>query len=188
MASPKKVEVVGEAAQAPVIDATARSSPKGQEGQRYAEDGSRCLDSAIRPSEGRGTMGRTRQVHLVSQARDVDKLAWPIRASFSTWTQTTLSVDDTREVIEALLKRRFPRILGRRKESATRRRTARPPCAESRASRRDLVGGQEQSNSNRLRRSVRDGVASYLIDDAATAFDPAGSRAGIGGSRRAPRR
>src|SRR5260370_37091070 len=98
----------------PVIDATCPLVSKvHHEAQRYATDGRDVIliGHAGHP-EVEGTMGRiTGKVHLIATPDDVAKLevADPKRLSYV--TQTTLSVDDTRSVIDAL-KQRFPGIVG----------------------------------------------------------------------------
>ena len=115
----------------PVIDATCPLVSKVHiEGQRYANQGREIIliGHAGHP-EIEGTMGRiTGRVHLISRPEEVAKLqvADPDKLAFI--TQTTLSVDDTRAVIEAL-KARFP--VDRRaripRTSATPPRTASGP-------------------------------------------------------------
>src|SRR6185437_11137397 len=98
----------------PVIDATCPLVSKVHiEGQRYANQGREIIliGHAGHP-EIEGTMGRiTGRVHLISRPEEVANLnvADPDKLAFI--TQTTLSVDDTRAVIEAL-KARFPSIVG----------------------------------------------------------------------------
>ncbi len=96
------------------------------------------------------------------QVRDPEKLAYV--------TQTTLSIDDTREVIDALV-RRFPKIQGpelkdicyatQNRQNAVRR------MADEHIDVLIVVGSKNSSNSNRLAElGTRSGVRSYLIDDA----------------------
>src|SRR5271163_2739558 len=98
----------------PVIDATCPLVSKvHSEGQRYANQGREIIliGHAGHP-EIEGTMGRiSGRVHLISKPDEVARLevADPTKLSFI--TQTTLSVDDTRSVIDAL-KARFPTIVG----------------------------------------------------------------------------
>ena len=126
--------------------------------------------------EVEGTMGRvTGKVHLVSNAADVAALRPADPARLSYVTQTTLSVDDTREIIAAL-KARFPRIAGpdvkdicyatQNRQAATRRLAAMCDAIL-------VIGADYSSNSNRLREIGQEaGTDSYLIPDAA-GFDPA---------------
>jgi 4-hydroxy-3-methylbut-2-en-1-yl diphosphate reductase len=98
----------------PVIDATCPLVSKVHiEGQRYANQGREIIliGHAGHP-EIEGTMGRiTGKVHLISRAEEVARLKVGDPDKLAFITQTTLSVDDTRAVIEAL-KTRFPSILG----------------------------------------------------------------------------
>ena len=98
----------------PVIDATCPLVAKvHREGQRYAEKG---FDIILIGHEGHpeveGTRGRIPGgVHLVQSGTDVDKLQVRDPAKVAYITQTTLSVDDTRVIIDRL-KLRFPKVQG----------------------------------------------------------------------------
>src|SRR5580700_4985840 len=98
----------------PVIDATCPLVSKVHiEGQRYANQGREIIliGHAGHP-EIEGTMGRiTGRVHLISRPEEVAALSVADPDKLAFITQTTLSVDDTRAVIEAL-KARFPSIVG----------------------------------------------------------------------------
>src|SRR5712691_1469882 len=131
----------------PVIDATCPLVSKVHiEGQRYANQG--------------------REIILIGHAAHPDKLAFI--------TQTTLSVDDTRAVIEAL-KARFPSILGPDTKDICYATQNRQRAARELAKIVDVVlvvGAPNSSNSNRLREIAAEcGVPSYLIEDA-RALDP----------------
>src|SRR6202012_1907986 len=122
-----------------------------------------------------GTMGRiTGRVHLISRPEEVARLevANPDRLAFI--TQTTLSVDDTRAVIEAL-KERFPLIVGPDTKDICYATQNRQRAARELAKIVDVVlvvGAPNSSNSNRLREiAAESGVPSYLIEDA-RALDP----------------
>ena len=82
-------------------------------------------------------------------------------------TQTTLSVDDTSEVIDAL-NARFPKIIGPRKDDICYATTNRQEAARELAEKADVVfvvGSKNSSNSNRLAElAQRAGKPSYLID------------------------
>ncbi|MFN0041621.1 MAG: 4-hydroxy-3-methylbut-2-enyl diphosphate reductase [Alphaproteobacteria bacterium] len=173
----QKVEDDAQLRDLPVIDATCPLVAKvHKEGQRYAEKGYEViLIGHEGHPEVEGTMGRIPgRVHLVSTAQGAGKLKVenPDRVAYV--TQTTLSVDDTREVIEAL-KVRFPKIVGPDVKDicyATQNRQA-----AVRQLARDVevllvVGAKNSSNSNRLREIGEEmGVRSHLIDDA-SALDP----------------
>ena len=161
----------------PVIDATCPLVSKVHiEGQRYANQGREIIliGHAGHP-EIEGTMGRiTGRVHLISRPEEVSKLtvADPDKLAFI--TQTTLSVDDTRAVIEAL-KARFPSIVGPDTKDICYATQNRQRAARELAKIVDVVlvvGAPNSSNSNRLREIAAEcGVPSYLIEDA-RALDP----------------
>jgi 4-hydroxy-3-methylbut-2-enyl diphosphate reductase len=162
----------------PVIDATCPLVSKVHiEGQRYANQGREIIliGHAGHP-EIVGTMGRiTGRVHLISTPEEVANLevADPDKLAFI--TQTTLSVDDTRAVIEAL-KARFPTIVGPDTKDICYATQNRQRAARELAKIVDVVlvvGAPNSSNSNRLREiAAESGVPSYLIEDA-RALDPA---------------
>jgi 4-hydroxy-3-methylbut-2-enyl diphosphate reductase len=161
----------------PVIDATCPLVSKVHiEGQRYANQGREIIliGHAGHP-EIVGTMGRiTGRVHLISSPQEVERLdvADPDKLAFI--TQTTLSVDDTRAVIEAL-KARFPTIVGPDTKDICYATQNRQRAARELARIVDVVlvvGAPNSSNSNRLREiAAESGVPSYLIEDA-RALDP----------------
>jgi 4-hydroxy-3-methylbut-2-en-1-yl diphosphate reductase len=161
----------------PVIDATCPLVSKVHiEGQRYANQGREIIliGHAGHP-EIEGTMGRIiGRVHLISTPEEVAalKVSDPDKLAFI--TQTTLSVDDTRAVIEAL-KERFPTIVGPDTKDICYATQNRQRAARELARRVDVVlvvGAPNSSNSNRLREiAAESGVPSYLIEDAA-ALDP----------------
>src|SRR5712671_4616947 len=161
----------------PVIDATCPLVSKVHiEGQRYANQGREIIliGHAGHP-EIQGTMGRiTGRVHLISRPDEVARLnvADPDKLAFI--TQTTLSVDDTRAVIESL-KARFPSIVGPDTKDICYATQNRQRAARELAKIVDVVlvvGAPNSSNSNRLREIAAEcGVPSYLIEDA-RALDP----------------
>jgi 4-hydroxy-3-methylbut-2-en-1-yl diphosphate reductase len=157
----------------PVIDATCPLVSKVHiEGQRYANQGREIvlIGHAGHP-EIEGTMGRiTGRVHLISRPEEVADLrvADPDKLAFI--TQTTLSVDDTRAVIDAL-KARFPSIVGPDTKDICYATQNRQRAARELAKIVDVVlvvGAPNSSNSNRLREIAAECcAASYLIEDAA---------------------
>jgi 4-hydroxy-3-methylbut-2-en-1-yl diphosphate reductase len=160
----------------PVIDATCPLVSKVHiEGQRYANQGREIIliGHAGHP-EIVGTMGRINgRVHLICSPDEVAHLhvADPEKLAFI--TQTTLSVDDTRAVIEAL-KGRFPTIVGPDTKDICYATQNRQRAARELARIVDLVlvvGAPNSSNSNRLREIAAEAVPSYLIEDA-RALDP----------------
>jgi 4-hydroxy-3-methylbut-2-en-1-yl diphosphate reductase len=161
----------------PVIDATCPLVSKVHiEGQRYANQGREIIliGHAGHP-EIEGTMGRiTGKVHLISRPEEVVKLKVGNPDKLAFITQTTLSVDDTRAVIEAL-KARFPSIVGPDTKDICYATQNRQRATLELAKIVDIVlvvGAPNSSNSNRLREIAAEfGVPSYLIEDA-KALDP----------------
>ena len=161
----------------PVIDATCPLVSKVHiEGQRYANQGREIIliGHAGHP-EIEGTMGRiTGRVHLISRPEEVAGLQVGNPDKLAFITQTTLSVDDTRAVIDAL-KARFPSIVGPDTKDICYATQNRQRATRELAKIVDIVlvvGAPNSSNSNRLREiAAESGVPSYLIEDAA-ALDP----------------
>jgi len=161
----------------PVIDATCPLVSKVHiEGQRYANQGREIIliGHAGHP-EIQGTMGRIDgRVHLISTPEEVASLEVSDPEKLAFITQTTLSVDDTRAIIETL-KERFPSILGPDTKDICYATQNRQRAARELARIVDVVlvvGAPNSSNSNRLREiAAESGVASYLIEDA-RALDP----------------
>ena len=161
-----------------VIDATCPLVSKvHNETKRYAGKGYEVvLIGHPGHPEVEGTMGQVSdEVHLVSNLGDVATLAPANPAKLSYVTQTTLSVDDTREIIAAL-KARFPGIRGPDVKDICYATQNRQTAVRRLADRSDVVlviGADYSSNSNRLREiSEEAGTGSYLIPDAG-GLDPA---------------
>ena len=117
-----------------------------------------------------GTMGSVdRPMHLVSSAGDVDRLTLPAGERVAYVTQTTLSVDDTRSVIAALV-RRFPDIEGPELDDICYATLNRQRAVRAMAHEVDLmlvVGSRNSSNTNRLREvAAQEGLAAYLVENA----------------------
>lgn len=126
--------------------------------------------------EVEGTMGQTEDgMHLVETVDDVEKLQVKDPDLLSYVTQTTLSIDDTRDVIAAL-KNRFPNISEPKKADICYATTNRQEAVKFMAPQVDLVivvGSPNSSNSNRLREvAEKRGVPAYMVDNAAQ-IDPA---------------
>jgi 4-hydroxy-3-methylbut-2-enyl diphosphate reductase len=165
--------IVAEAARRalPVLDATCPLVSKVHtQGKRYAAQGRTLIliGHAGHP-EVEGTMGQVGAlVHLVSSEKDVEDLDLPEDAPAAYITQTTLSIDDTRNVIAAL-KRRFRNIVGPETSdicyaTQNRQNAMRELCRVAEVIL--VVGANNSSNSNRLREIGREeGVPSYLIAD-----------------------
>ena len=167
----QKVEDSAKLRDLPVLDATCPLVAKvHKEGQRYAEKGYEViLIGHEGHPEVEGTMGRIPgKVHLVEDPADVEKLVIADKAKVAYVTQTTLSVDDTREVIEAL-KKRFPRIIGPDVKDicyATQNRQAAVRELTKQVDLLLVVGARNSSNSNRLREIGQEsGVPTYLLED-----------------------
>lgn len=143
---------------------------------RYAKQGySIVLIGHPGHEEVEGTMGQAPHVmHLVADLSDVDKLQLPNPDQVVVLSQTTLSVDDTREVAEAL-KAKFPNITVPAKGDICYATTNRQHAMKDLAPRCDLVlvvGAQNSSNSQRLREVAQDsGTRAFLIDDAGNIRD-----------------
>ena len=126
--------------------------------------------------EVEGTMGQSEGgMYLVETAEDVGRLEVQDPGQLSFVTQTTLSVDDARAVIEAL-RARFPTIQGPKKDDICYATQNRQDAVKALAEQCDLVivvGSPNSSNSRRLREvAAGRGVDAYLTDGAAE-IDPA---------------
>ena len=124
--------------------------------------------------EVEGTMGQwdatnAGAIHLVETPECVDSIAPRDPAQLAYVTQTTLSVDDTKAVIEAL-KQRFPAIVGPRHDDICYATQNRQDAVRKLGQECDLVlvvGSPNSSNSNRLRElAEKQGVPAFLIDGA----------------------
>ncbi|WP_106475586.1 4-hydroxy-3-methylbut-2-enyl diphosphate reductase [Phytohalomonas tamaricis] len=142
---------------------------------RYAKRGQECIliGHAGHP-EVVGTMGRYDTsyggaVYLVEDENDARNLQVRDPSKLSFVTQTTLSMDDTSKVIDAL-RETFPDIQGPRKDDICYATQNRQDAVRQLAEESDLVlvvGSPNSSNSNRLRElAERMGTPAYLIDNA----------------------
>lgn len=121
--------------------------------------------------EVEGTMGQYSNdqggIYLIESAEDVNTLQVKNEDFLCFTTQTTLSVDDTAEIIAAL-QHRFPKIRGPRKNDICYATTNRQMVVRDLAQHSDLVlvvGSKNSSNSNRLAELARrEGKTAYLID------------------------
>ena len=142
---------------------------------RYQDEGRECILighaghpevevtlGQYRPSNGNGAM------YLVESVEDVEKMEVKNPEFLAFVTQTTLSVDDTSEVIDAL-RLRFPKIVGPKKEDICYATQNRQDAVKKLTGDCDLilvVGSQNSSNSTRLMEiSQKKGVPAYLIDN-----------------------
>ncbi|MGO1232128.1 MAG: 4-hydroxy-3-methylbut-2-enyl diphosphate reductase [Marinobacter sp.] len=160
-----------------VFDATCPLVTKVHlEVMRYSRDGRECILIGHQGHpEVEGTMGQYEasnggEIYLVEDENDVAKLEVKDPARLSFVTQTTLSMDDTARVIDAL-RARFPDIEGPRKDDICYATQNRQDAVKQLANDCDLmlvVGSPNSSNSNRLRElAERMGTPAYLIDEAA---------------------
>ena len=140
---------------------------------RYSREGKECILIGHQGHpEVEGTMGqydtaKGGAIYLVEDESDVDALVVKDPENLAYVTQTTLSMDDTAKVIEAL-RNKFPKVQGPRKDDICYATTNRQDAVRQLALECDLVlvvGSPNSSNSNRLRElAERCGTESYLID------------------------
>ena len=156
----------------PVLDATCPLVSKvHKEGQNHARKGREViLIGHEGHPEVEGTRGRiSAGVHLVSDVDDVADLHVRNPDQLAYVTQTTLSVDDTRDIIAAL-RARFPQIEGPDVKDICYATQNRQQSVRDVARQADLLlvmGARNSSNSNRLREIGEQlGIPSYLIADA----------------------
>lgn len=120
-----------------------------------------------------GTMGQfsnnTANIYLVEDTRDIENLNINEALDLAYVTQTTLSVDDTKEIIEKL-KSRFPNISGPRKDDICYATQNRQDAIKELTASCDMilvVGSPNSSNSNRLKElALKNNVPAYLVDNA----------------------
>ncbi|MFS8100590.1 4-hydroxy-3-methylbut-2-enyl diphosphate reductase [Lentzea alba] len=176
-----------------VLDATCPLVAKVHtEARRFAERGDTIvLVGHAGHEEVEGTLGEAPdQMVLVETVEDVEALE--ITGPVSYLTQTTLAVDETAEVIEAL-QRKFPELRGPGSDDICYATTNRQIAIRDVAEQSDLVlvvGSKNSSNSVRMvELALRTGTPAYLIDDASE-IDPAWlvgvSRVGLSAGASAP--
>ena len=142
---------------------------------RYSEEGRECVLIGHRGHpEVEGTMGQYDRaaggdIYLIEDEQQVGSLVVHDPDKLSYVTQTTLSMDDTAKVIDAL-RQRFPNIKGPRKDDICYATQNRQDAVKQLAGDCDLmlvVGSPNSSNSNRLRElAERMGAEAYLLDGA----------------------
>ena len=123
--------------------------------------------------EAEGTMGQieehhtNRKMHLIETIEDVKYLIVDHPDKIAYVTQTTLSIDDTKAIIEAL-KTKYPNIQGPKSDDICYATQNRQDAVKEISGLCDLiiiVGSQNSSNSNRLKElALREGVEAYMID------------------------
>lgn len=142
---------------------------------RFSKNGTECvlIGHAGHP-EVEGTMGQYEYQHggniyLVETAADVANLEVNYPEELAYVSQTTLSMDDTTDVIDAL-RAKFPNIAGPKKNDICYATQSRQDAVKSLSQDSDLVlvvGSPNSSNSNRLREvAEKQGATAYLIDSA----------------------
>jgi len=154
-----------------VIDATCPLVTKvHNEAKKFAGDG---YDIVLIGHEGHeevvGTMGEApRSITLIGTPAEAQKLDLGAARNVAYLSQTTLSVDETNEVID-VLRKRFPLIQGPPREDICYATQNRQQAVKALAPRSDVVlviGSDNSSNSNRLAEVARSfGARAYLIDD-----------------------
>lgn len=155
-----------------VIDATCPLVTKVHlEAIKFAQEGySIILIGHEGHEEVEGTMGEAPHcTYLVQSVEDVERLQVPNPEKVAYLTQTTLSVDDTAEIIAAL-KRKFPKIVGPRTDDICYATQNRQNAVKALAKQVDVIlviGSQNSSNSQRLKEvAISNGCPAYLIDGA----------------------
>ena len=174
----KTIEAEAKARNLPVLDATCPLVSKVHaQGRHYVRNGrTLVLIGHEGHAEVEGTIGQIdAPVHLVGTVEEVTALDLPVDTPVSYVTQTTLSVDDMRAVINAL-KARFSDIKGPETEDICYATQNRQTAVRDLCKHADLllvVGSANSSNSNRLREiGLETGLPSYLVADG-SAIDPA---------------
>jgi len=154
-----------------VVDATCPLVTKVHlEAVRYAREGyTIVLIGHEDHDEVIGTLGEApERIVVIDSAREVDTLEVPNPEKIAYLTQTTLSVDDTRDVIEAL-RRKFPRIVGPSRDDicyATQNRQAAVKRLAGDVDVLLVIGAANSSNANRLVEVSRmAGTRAHLIND-----------------------
>jgi 4-hydroxy-3-methylbut-2-enyl diphosphate reductase len=155
-----------------VIDATCPLVTKVHlEAIKFAQEGySIILIGHEGHEEVEGTMGEAPHcTYLVQSVEDVERLQVPNPEKVAYLTQTTLSVDDTAEIVAAL-KRKFPKIVGPRTDDICYATQNRQNAVKALAKQVDVIlviGSQNSSNSQRLKEvAISNGCPAYLIDGA----------------------
>jgi len=158
-----------------VFDATCPLVTKvHMEVSRFSDTGQECILIGHQGHpEVEGTMGQFDSQHggniyLVETIADVEKLKINDPDNLAYFTQTTLSMDDTAEIIEAL-RNKFPKIQGPKKDDICYATQNRQDAVKDLVSNCDIlfvVGSPNSSNSNRLREVAdRLNIPAYLIDN-----------------------
>lgn len=155
-----------------ILDATCPLVTKVHiEARRYAREGYHIILIGHKDHiEARGTYGEAPdKITIVETAEDIEKLHFASEQKLAYLTQTTLSVRDTKELIEQL-KRKFPQIEGPNSSDICYATTNRQEAVSAMAPEAEVVfviGSRNSSNSNRLKELAEsEGSRAYLIDSA----------------------
>jgi 4-hydroxy-3-methylbut-2-enyl diphosphate reductase len=138
--------------------------------RKYAERGyAIVLVGHAGHEEVEGTLGEAPEaIVLVESVEDAERISLPAGRPLAYVTQTTLSVDETNEIV-AVLRRRFPRIEGPAREDICYATTNRQRAVKELLGQVDLllvIGSRNSSNSNRLVEVARAaGVEAHLVED-----------------------
>ena len=169
-------EVIAQAARKSLqaIDATCPLVNKvHQEAMRLSRDGAEVVLIGHKGHEEVvGTAGYVKPdlLHIVQTAADIDKLKIPVDKKVGFITQTTLSVDETREII-VRLRAKFQRLIGPSQDDICYATQNRQDAVKELAVLCDIIvicGSRNSSNSNRLREKAEQlGRPSFIIDNAA---------------------
>ena len=170
----KAVEIESKHRKLDVFDATCPLVSKVHaEVNTYAKMGFDCLLIGHKNHpEVEGTMGQFDNsfggsITLIEDITDAEKLDFESSENMAFVTQTTLSVDDTKEIKDFLLKK-YPHIKGPKKDDICYATQNRQDAIKQLSLESDLVlviGSENSSNSNRLKElAERSGVEAYLID------------------------
>mgnify|MGYP000975618452 FL=1 len=170
----KEVQEQSDANNLGIFDATCPLVSKvHSEVEQHSRAGRDCILIGHKDHpEVEGTMGQyntsnSGKIYLVQSIQEAKEIEVQDPNNISFVTQTTLSVDDTQEIIKVLQKR-FPSISGPRKDDICYATQNRQDAVKQLALECDLIlviGSKNSSNSNRLREiAERSGVEAYLID------------------------
>lgn len=164
------IRTLSEARNLRAIDATCPLVTKvHNEAIRFAQQGYTILYIGHEGhDEVVGTMGEApNNMILIEDLEDVDNLELPADAKLAYLTQTTLSIDETRQIIEAI-QRKYPQIVGPHKEDICYATQNRQEAVRELVDEADVVlvlGSQNSSNSRRLAEIAgQAGRPAYLID------------------------
>ncbi|MGN7610483.1 4-hydroxy-3-methylbut-2-enyl diphosphate reductase [Magnetococcales bacterium HHB-1] len=169
----KKVQSEGARRPLRVLDATCPLVSKvHREAENMDQEGYRIfLIGHKGHPEVEGTIGQIEEgkIQVISKTAELEEIAWPATDSVAYITQTTLSIDETKETVSAL-KSRFPKIKEPAKEDICYATQNRQNAVKALAKSCDLIlvlGAPNSSNSNRLREvAERAGVEAKLIESA----------------------